>query len=66
LTPSWGIPEACGSSPLSPPNGQNHEPLLVLVVTGLAATLSVELSELQAASKHTHAAGKNIRIESSL
>jgi hypothetical protein len=53
-----------GASAASPPKGQNHdEPLLVLVVAVLAA---VELSELQAASKHAHAAMMRIRIESSL
>ena len=53
-----------GASPEFPPKGQNHdEPLLVLVVAVLAA---VELSELQAASKHAHAAMMRIRIESSL
>jgi len=53
-----------GASPESPPKGQNHDdPLLVLVVAVLAV---VELSELQAASKHAHAAKMRIRIESSL
>jgi len=53
-----------GASPEFPPKGQNHDdPLLVLVVAVLAA---VELSELQAASKHAHAAMMRIRIDSSL
>jgi len=55
---------AAGASPEFPPKGQNHdEPLLVLVLAVLA---EVELSELQAASKHAHAAIIRIRIESSL
>jgi hypothetical protein len=49
-----------------PPNGQNHDPVLVLAVGVLAATISLAPSELQAATKQAHAARIRIRIESIL
>jgi hypothetical protein len=49
-------------SSLPPPKGQNQEPELVLVEAVLAATLSVELSELQAASRHATEARIRIRM----
>jgi hypothetical protein len=52
-------------SPSSPPNGQNQDPVLVLVVAVLAATMSPEPSELQAARTHAQAASKRIRIDRS-
>jgi hypothetical protein len=56
---------AAGASPSSPPKGQNQdEPLLLVLVVAMLAV--VALSELQAASKHAHAAIIRIRIESSL
>jgi hypothetical protein len=45
------------------PNGQYHEPVLVLAVGVLAATISPAPSELQAATKQAHAARIRIRIE---
>jgi hypothetical protein len=55
---------AAGASPASPPNGQNHDDPLLLVL--VVAMLALELSELQAASKQAQAAMMRVRIESSL
>jgi hypothetical protein len=56
---------AAGASTASPPpNGQNQDEPLLLVLT--VAMLAVELSELQAASKQAHAAMMRVRIESFL
>jgi hypothetical protein len=50
-------------SPSSLPNGQYQDPVLVLVVAVLAATMSPEPSELHAARIHAQAASVRIRID---